>query len=725
MTHRSWLAAVALVWAGCAGGDTEGAADVLADVLADVADALPDGVDAADVADGSDDAELTAEVDSGPPALETPTFSAYAPRPTSILPPALESCAVIRDTTCTGGTTRTCALYDTVAGEWAAEVPPMTEQAFVFDRYFDRYHQANGQSMDLRFTRPVLAGTPEAEWSKPEYFERYDGFGDASGWTGTALWAAAARYQVTGTPADYQRMLGKLEAMAFMYEVTDVPGLLARSHWAMLPEGAPRPLGHWGESIGAFEVGDGKDGHFSFPIAERFHDRLPTYYLTQVTIDGQDYPTTPRVQSDASRDMYVRSLPGILLAWDMLAEGPREDAVRATLREEIPCTLNRMKKGHIIHLQENPDVLEAVTTYFAGPHLQLDPGDLDFAALDELVFYVLEQPSPLHLDAFDRACPSGPPRTFDPALELDAADPLFLLRLAELASREQRQGEVPIQFSMHVSIRASDALFISQWALTAHYLTGDTAYLDFLAELMASIPYQQVLDTLGAFQLPRWCAPHYAPSITYPSLYNVLARVDREAYPVFWRMLSTVARVEGWDKENGPRDDAFWGILYGRMVTAETDPQRDARTAGAVALLATYGMNPDDKLEPDRSYPRNFVDHPDPEITLEEIAPGDPEWALCEEPVNVLGLEIPAPKIDGIPIRAVDPLPLAKRIGGTLLWQMDPWMVQREYGGVGMDHQWPMLGMFTPYWIGRSDGLITEGRGLALAWKDTGAACAP
>ena len=65
------------------------------------------------------------------------------------------------------------------------------------------------------------------------------------------------------------------------------------------------------------------------------------------------------------------------------------------------------------------------------------------------------------------------------------------------------------------------------------------------------------------------------------------------------------------------------------------------------------------------------------------------------------------------------------RADGTFLWQMDPWMVLREYGGIGMEEQWPMLGMFTPYWVGRMDGVISEGDGLALGWRDTGEACTP
>jgi len=186
-----------------------------------------------------------------------------------------------------------------------------------------------------------------------------------------------------------------------------------------------------------------------------------------------------------------------------------------------------------------------------------------------------------------------------------------------------------------------------------------------------------------------------------------------------------VAFQESRLKENGPREDAFFGILYDTMVDETIDDTAAAYVAESVALLETYGMDPNNKLEPDRSYPRNFVDTPDPEVPLEEIAPGDPEWSICEEPSSVMGIEVPAPAIDGIAIRSVDPLPLEKRIGGTFLWQMDPWMVKREYGGIGMETQWPGSGLFTAYWVGRRDGAITEGSGYALGWETTDEACTP
>lgn len=696
----------------------------------DAADAVAvDAADAGPLQDADTPPQPDAAQDAGPapdtgPPLEVPEFSAEAgPIEVPPLPPELQSCAVILEQECREGTTWQCALFDVGSGTWAAQVPRMTEQAFVFDRYYDLYHQANGQSRDVLFTRPVPAGTPEAEWSQPEYFRKYGARGDSSGWTATALWGAAARYRATGTPADYERLLDKLEAATFLYEVTDVPGLLARSHWAMLPEGAPEPHGHWGEAIASWEVGDGSDGHFSFPIAERFHDRLPSYYLDEVVIDGVAYATTPRVQSDASRDMYVRGLPGMLLAYDLLGEGPREDRLRATLRQELPCTLARMKKGRITNLQSNVEILEALASYFAGANLQTEEGDLDFGALDTLIFYVLEQPHPLHPEAFDASCPDGPPMDVDPALDLDASDPTFLADLLMLGLREQRGGEVPVAFSMHVSMRAADTLFITQWALTAHYLTGDQRYLDFLAQMLAELPFERTMRTFGALALPKYCAPHFAPSLAYPSLYNVLARVDPQRFPRFWQMLSRVAVEEGRHKEMGQREDAFFGLLYARMVDEGTDPDAADYVAHFVELLGTYGMNADDPLEPDRNYPRNFVDPPHPAVPLEQIEPGDPEWRLCEEPTSLLGVEVPPPRIDGIPVRSVDPLPLRWRIGGTMLWQMDPWMVLREYGGVGMDEQWPMIGLFTPYWVGRADGTITEGEGLVLAWRALEEAC--
>jgi len=658
-----------------------------------------------------------------PELLEVPVMAPITTPPEqSVLPGEIEPCALYKDTTCMWDKKHSCDVYDSAEGKWAEAVPPMTEQAYMFDRYYDLYHEVEGQTMDFRFTQPVPAFTPEEEWSKPEYFRKNDGYGDASGWTGTAVMAAAGRYRATGTEADYERMVDKLEKLMFMYEVNDIPGMLIRSHWAMLPEGAPEPHGLPGKAVTNFSTGDGSQGHFTYPIDEKFHDRLPDYYLTSVKIDGVDYPTTPRFQGDASRDMYVRGLPGLMMAFDLLGKGDREDKLRAVIKAELPCTLNRMKKGRVFNLDKNVEIREALLAFLLGAGLLLDEGEGEmFAGLNELVFYVLEQPHPLHMDLFDPSCPEGPPMEFSPKFEFDATDPMFILDLAMLAGSEAGAGKEPIAWSQHISIRGSDAAFMTQWALTAHYLTGKKVYLDFLEKMMGEIEYAGSIHTYGALKLPKWCAPHFAPSLVYPSLYNLLARIDREKYPKYWKMLSSAAVSEGKGKDLAGREDCFWGILYHRMADETTDPEVAEFVKHHAELLTTYGMHPDSKLEPDRNYPRNFIDTPDPEIPLEEIPPED--LATCTEPIEVLGLEMPSVGLEDDWPRAVDAIPLGKRVGGAFLWQMDPFMAKREYGGTGMNEQWPMLGLTAPYWVGRADGVITEGESLGLGWKDTGEAC--
>jgi len=721
--------ALVLAAIGCSSGNGADAdpADTTAEVVADVGGDVPDAVvldTPGDVPDTPDTPDTQSDIpgDVAPPPPEVPVMGSITTPPEgSILPDGLDPCRVIREETCSAGTLRRCEIYDALAGDWAEDPPAMTEQAFVFDRYYDLYHDVEGQTMDFRFTEAIPAGTPEYEWSKPKYFRKYDGYGDASGWTGTAVWAAAARYQVTGTDADYERMLEKLEGAMFLYEVNGIPGMVVRSHWAMLPEGAPEPGGLWGKSVVNHRDCGGDDGHYCFPIPEVLHDRLPTYYLDGVEIDGVHYATQPYFQADASRDMYVRSLPGLMLAHELLRDGEREETVRGVMKTELSCTINRMKKGRIFNLEAVPEIKGALMAYLAGGHMSFDEGEEEaLTNLDELVFYVMEQPNPSHPELFDPACPDGPPMDFHPAYELDGADPFFLLDLAGLALSEAGGAniEVPIAWSQHVSVRGADAIYMTQWALVAHYFTGDERYLDFLAQLMEEVDYVTSIHTYGALQLPKWCAPHYGPSLIYPSLYNLLARIDQEKFPVYWAMLASAARTEGKERDIGGREDALFGILYHRMVDEAIDPDRDAYVADSAAALATYGMDPNNKLEPDRNYPRNFIDKPDPEVPLEEIPAGD--LAICTEPVSIMGIEIPAPGLEDDWPRAATAIPLPKRVGGAFIWQMDPWMAKREYGGVGMNEQWPMLGMTAAYWLGRSDGVIKEGEGLALAWRDIG-----
>ena len=730
-----WISALLLALLGCSssdGGDRDtGAGDTILDVLDVDAD---EGSTAEQLAEASPEAipetstpETTPET-VAPDGLEVPTLSALttAPPPPA-LPAGLSSCGVYRDARCEAGALQRCALYDVEADAWSEAPPAMTEQAYMFDRYYDLYHSPLGQTMDVRFTKTIPAGTPESEWSAAGVFERYDGYGDASGWSGTALLGAAARFQTSGSEADYERLLTMAEHVTFLYEVTAIPGLIARSHYAMLPEGAPAPVGNWNKAVGRFRT----DDEFGYPIDETLLERVPAYYSEGIDIEGQHYDTKPIWQGDASRDMYVRGLPGVLLAYDLLKDDDRAKRVREVLQEQLPCTINRMKKGRIRNLSANDLIKSMVTANVAGASMDIDEEETAyFEELDTVVFYVMEEPRVgEEQDAFEGTCPDGPPMEVDPEYDLDASNGAFLAKLAEMAAREGKasMSKTPIAWTQHPGLRGSDAVFMLQWALVAHYVSQDPRYLDFVEQFLDEVEVETIVGTYGSFNFPKWCAPHFGPSLSYPSFYNLLGRIDPEASPRFWEALSSAAVSDGRYKEMGEREDAYFGILYARMTNETTDPEAGPWVQRFVDLLKTYGSHALDeglveaKFEPDRNVPRNFIDRPDPEIPLEPLEGED--LAICTEPIVVSGIEIPPPRLEDDWPRAIDAVPLPKRVGGAFLWQMDPWMVKREYGGIGMDEQWPMLGLTVPYWVGRMDKLIEEGQDLRLSWRDTGEAC--
>jgi len=580
-----------------------------------------------------------------------------------------------------------------------------------------------GQHSDLKFieTAPMWPGTPESVWSDPDNFLEYDGFGDGSGWTGTALWSAASRYLVTGTEADYARMLDHFQAMAFQYEANGIPGMLMRSHFAMLEEGAPAPAGNPGKAVTTYIEPD--DWHFRYPLAGTYLERLPAYYTEGVEIGGLHYDVTPLWMGDASRDMYVRSLPGVMLAYDMLGRGPDEDRLRSVIETEIPCTLKRMKKMRISNLQSNPFFLDALTAYLGAARLRLEPGDIDFSSIDTIHAYVMEQPNPDNPEAFDTECPDDLPTEVDPAYDLDASNLIeFIIRFADIVMRMQREGDVPIAWIQFVSIRGADALFMTQWALAAHYLTGDPRYLDFLEGMMDEIEYWPVIDTFGSFWMPKWCRSHFAPSLLYPTLWNLQSRVSRKTYPGFWRRLGTAIMEEARYKELEQANDVFFGILYDNMVDETIDPRGHAYALEMVDMLRDMGqLQVADKFEPRRNYNVDLLNDTPPDIEIEELSQEDLD--TCTEPLVVFGIEIEPGRIEDELPRAVEGLFLPYRVPGSFQWAMDPFMLWRDYGGGEARTQWPMVGMTVSFWTGRVQGTIDEGDGMALAWRDTGDTC--
>jgi hypothetical protein len=421
--------------------------------------------------------------------------------------------------------------------------------------------------------------------------------------------------------------------------------------------------------------------------------------------------------------MYVRSLPGVLLAYDLLGSGQREDTLREIVEKEIPCTLKRMKKIRIYNLQSNPMILEALQVYLGTNRLILEEGDLDLTTIDTIIGYVMEQPNPDFPDSYQWECPDTLPMEVDPEYDIDAGNFFeFLFKFVNLAARMQRMGEIPIAWPQFPSIIGSDALFMTQWALAGHYLTGDERFLDFLEQMMDENHYWEVIDQMGSFYSPKWCRPHFGPSLLYPTLWNLQNRIDPVKYEEFWNTLGGYIAEETRHKELEEANDVLFGIYYDTMVTEAIDPNVHTYAQEMVAMLRETGQLPvADKMEPRRKYNVDLISDPPPGLVTEELTQED--YDMCMQPIVLFGIEIDIGDISDELPRAVEGMPIPWRIPGSFQWQMDPYMLYRDYGSSEGKVQWPSQGFSVAFWTGRMQGTITEGEGMALGWRDTGEAC--
>jgi hypothetical protein len=682
-------------------------------------DSVEDDDDDTSVDDDDDDDNL--------PYPDVPRFNPIWPEANeSVLTGSMTSCAIYRETTCINDFKHSCDIWDAGEGDFAQDPNPMLEQMYWYDRYYDLYLNMEGQHSDRYTTIPIAPGTPEEVWSDPAIFERYNGYGDASGWTGMVLGSAAARYQVTGTEADYLRMLDQFGSMMFLYEVTEIPGFLARSHFAMLQDDGIYAVGHPGKAIGHYS--DPASGHFTYPLTQDILDRLPSYYTDGVEIQGIQRDVWPVWQGDASRDMHVRSLPGIMLAYDMLGDDAEAGRLRGLVEEAVPCTLNRMKKMRISNLQSNRLLREFVTKYLSGGRLILDPDDIDLTEIDTIIGYVMEQPNPAYMDSFDASCPAGPPLEItDPTYDLDAAKPAeFILKFLALSQRIGAGAELPIGWVLAPGVRGGDIAFMVQWALAAHYITGDLQYLQFVDQMMSEMEFWPLINTMGSFYNPKWCRPTFGPSLLYPTLWNMQARIDPTDFPDFWNQMGTAIYEEIQNKETAGLGDAFFGVLYDYMVDSDIDPDLDAFVDEMVDVLAgteQYQAGPENKFDPRRNYPVLLHSDPPPDFNLAVEWPTQQDIDMCTEEVSLFGIVLFEGWIEDELPRAVDYLPMKWRVPGSMQFAMGPWMLERSYGGKAGRVTWPMQGLTSAYWTGRAQKTITVGDGTALAWRDTGESC--
>ncbi len=702
-----------------------------------------DVVEPADVADTGADAPFTPTpdqgVDGGPiPTDAGPDLEVDLPEPLPELllrspaePPTdllqgtgVESCGVYLAETCSAGVRRQCEVYDAGAGEFV-EPTPLLRRVLLYDRWYDLYHQPLGQTAERVYSRDMTAGTPESEWAADEAFSNYTGLGDAAIWNGAALLSAAMRYLQTGTEADYARMERKTRDLLLQFDVTQIPGYLARYHFLLVTPDAPQRQ----DVVLHDDPGALNHTYRKVEDPSTVPD-LPAAYVDGFTEDdGVVWKGTPMWQGNPSIDQYSGLRAAFPLVHGLLL---RDDGLQSRLTEHLVCYLNRLERIEIRNLQQNTEAVEAVTSFFGADtgRLNLDPGDPNLLETDTVVAYVLRQINTKNEATFDRSCPSGPQLT--PTRVIDATADDFLVEVLKLATDLNSSSMEKPNGIDHVyvpSIRAADAVHMMQLATAAYHLTGDEQYRRFLfEELVGNIATLEVAKTTSAFEASRFCRAFFGAHISYTPTWGLLTMLADQPLRV---AIEDVFRVDMWPKEMQQQWNAKFEILY--VGEVEDDP---VARSEAIAALHDLGGNGGVFDDPRRSYylDPNFVAANLPDGN-ELVCPTVAEIEDCERDIEFQGLTIPGADVthacfgqrpecpigdECVRAQTRDPLPPSMRRYDDFMWQRNPYRVGSEEAVRDGARQSPGLDLTEEFWLARHYDIVDDGAGQALGWREIG-----
>ena len=735
VTHGRWSTAVlALALAACGSDDpTEsdtGSEDVSGDVTTDAApdtDATePDtGVDAEpdQGTDADPDATTDAVEDADAEPVETLGFELQWPifeTPTdSLAETEIDGCTVYQEEVCgDSDELMRCEIYDASTSEWVDEPDDMLRRAYLYDRWYDLYSQPDGQTAERSYQDTMEPGTPEEVWADPENFAGYRGAGDSAIWTGTALNAFIMRYLVTGTEADYQRMEDKTRVMLRFFEITRIPGYLARHHYLLVEPGTPAHPDH----IYRWHPDD--DDHRDIEDPAGF-GWLPDHYFEDAG--------TARWSGDPSIDQ----MGGPMIAFPMVYPMIRDEELREQMVYQMTCYLHRLRRIEITNLQENEMALDAFNSFFGGGQLQLDPDDIDFSELEEIIMYVHPQFNSANEDIYDREC--GEFIQMEPWRVLDASSSEFVFDVLDLFQDidRERNGRNHINHFYIPSIRGGDAMHMMHLALMAYAFTGDERYADFLRdELLGRIRTAEVSATMSALIMPRYCRRFYGTNITAGPLWAFTNLLAPGSELDTW--MQEVFRDEMWAKETADVGNVNTNLMFAGTVTPEIGGEgREEALQYALEELARFGGNGGILDDPRRDYYRSFEEVVEnlPDGIAPRCATAE-EREFCEADISVFGATVDGERIsfectgaasecvmeDGLctTAHADGPIPGPWRYWGDYSWQRSPFRIGDENGNGTV--QSPGSDYSEQYWMARFYGFI-EGGQEVLAWRSTGEAC--
>lgn len=702
------------------------------------------GLDAATNDVAGDDAGLDTTTNDMADAQEIaqplPELSTHAPVSGPIPNPldeiTVKSCALYRQQTCDGGVSKRCVLYDTKAKQFVETPDPLLHRVLLYDRWYDLYHSPNGLRVDRLFNKGIAPGTDEAIWGSLENFARFGGAGDSALHAWPAIVSKALRYVLSGTEADYQRLEREVRRYLLLFQVTGIPGYLARAHLLYydrsVADGAPKTDQHviW---YGDEQIPDHRDFVFDpTPLPQ-----LPAAYTVGLKNGlGELEKGKPMWHGNPSIDSYTGATVALPFVYGLL----RDDGLKQLITTHLTCYLKRLRRIEVINIQQNPDVLAAINALIAGGgyQLDLDPDDIDLSKQDTLVAYYLPSLNSESVASYDKSCPDTVALT--PTRVIDAAAPTWQVELINVAldlQSSQSARKTSIDHIYVPSVRGGDAIHLMHLATIAYHLTGDEQYREFLyKELIGKLQADKVAQTTSALRVPDWCGSYYGDHITISPLWSLLTLLGDGPLKT---ELQRVMEIEIWQK----RARTLRSLKYNLFYVAETPDSIATEKALALQQFLTdlpnlhgNSLDPVVKDDPRRNYdiPLQYVlDHLPPQIGLR--CPSDAERTFCEEGVNVLGIQFPIEQISGVCTQSpgectmgdgkcVRPLPTLGLPPGlryleTSWYGSSPYEMGRTYPVQGTI-QSPGLELTEPYWLGRWYGLLTGGAGQVLAWKPEG-----
>ncbi len=683
------------------------------------------------------DAEVDAAEEPLPELTLTPTLGPPVELP---LPEGVESCGLYLEERCdeASGARFQCDIFDSGAGAFDEDPDPLLRRTYLYDRWYDLYTSPDGQTVKRVLKSFTPGDTPEAEWGTTEHFDYYRGAGDAAIWTGVALNADIFRWQVTGSDADWERVLKKVRQVVRLFDVTGVPGYLARYHFLVLPSGSPKT-----EGFIALYGEPGDLDHSQMPIEEPATiEGLPSAYLEGLSPEEGGAPVLglPMWKGVVSIDQYT----GPFVALPMVLPFLEDEALVERITHHMTCYIKRLRRLEIRNLHQNPEALEGLSKLFGDGTLDLDPDDIDLTAQETIVGYYHEGLNSKNIESFDRSCPGE--MALEPTRVLDATSDEFFFEMFELgldldSKKQFREGQIDHFYA--VNVRGADASHLMHMVALAYWLTGEEHYRSFLfEELVGNLSAIEVALTAQAFRAPRWCYKYYADHISYGTHWQFITMLPEG--PLKEAMVR-VMHEEHWLKGLKPLNNAKFDVLYASVVPEEVAGEdRNHAIEEAAELLASFGGN---DLEtgvldsPRRDYlmPRQHVVDSLPE-SIDTVCPTAEERQQCEEPGDVLGIPLDGKTIsypcdgrpaecvmdDGLCVEAIasEGLPVPLRPHGGFLWQLDPLRMGDAVPNPGTE-QSHGRDLAEPYWMARYYGYIPEGAGRLLAWRELGACQEP